>query len=90
MEPNTLDLLNQAAQSKDWLALAVAGIAVVVPVVLKLLGKNVPIVDSIISVALKVLPALRKAPAAKPEDQPGASAVVQVKDEVPKPQDDLK
>lgn len=76
---SVLDTLNQAAQQGDWLVLTIGGVAVVASIVLKALGKSIPVVDSIIGLALKVLPSIRKQP--KPEAQPGIESVVDVKDQ---------
>jgi len=58
-------LLNEAAQAKDWIVLGGALLCLVVPIVLKALGKSVPIVDSIIDIAKNVLVAIRKKPEQK-------------------------
>lgn len=87
-------LINEAAQNKDWVILVGALIALVVPVVLKLFGKSVPIVDTILDFGIRTLVSMRKKPAevapAK-DEKVGLAAIVQIedarkdKDESPKP-----
>lgn len=68
---DAIEILNQAAQHKDYLLLAVSAVAVIVPVVLKVLGKQVPIVDQAIELVLKVVVALRKPKSGDIGDPPG-------------------
>jgi hypothetical protein len=76
-------IINEAAQSRDWLMLAAASLALIVPVVLKALGKSVPIVDQLLGLLLKVVSAFRKPPQAPPpaDGKAGIAAVVPIKDE---------
>jgi hypothetical protein len=78
-----LELINQAAGSGDWLVLAIAAVCLIVPIVLKALGKSVPIVDQIVSVVIGVAKSLRKPkpPAPLEPGKEGIAAVVEVKDE---------
>lgn len=87
-----LDVLNSAAQSKDWLVLAVAAVCVIVPVVLKALGKHVPLVDAAVEFVTGILKARKpKAPPPPPAGQAeGVAAIVPVEAEKPKPIDTLK
>lgn len=74
-------IINDAAQGHDWLVLAIAAVLLIVPVVMKALGKKVPIVDTILDLGLKVLPLLKKKPVEPPADpsQPqGIAKVVEV------------
>lgn len=76
-------IINEAAQNRDWLMLAAASLALVVPVVLKALGKSVPVVDQLLGLLLKVVSAFRKPPQAPPpvDGKEGIAAVVPIKDE---------
>lgn len=74
-------IINDAAQGHDWLVLAIACVLLIVPVVMKALGKKVPIVDTILDLGLKVLPLLKKKPVEPPADpsQPrGIAKVIEV------------
>lgn len=75
-------LLNEAAQGKDWVVLVGALLAILIPAVLKILGKQVPIVDQILDFAIKFLIAFRKKPEvpAKPDEKTGLAAVVPIED----------
>ena len=89
-----LDIIDTAAQTQDWVVLAVASVALIVPIVLKALGKKVPLVDAGVNLVVGILKGMkRKAPPALPPDaKDGVAAVVPVKDvsEQPKPMDTLK
>lgn len=69
-----LDQLNSAAQSGDWVMLAVLGVAVIVPIVLKALGKSVPVLDQALELAVKVAGAFRK-PKPPPPAEPGKDGI---------------
>ena len=76
------DLINEAAQTKNWPMLAAAAVILIVPVVLKALGKSVPLLDQALSWAQKALPMMRKkeVPPA-PEGEPqGVAKVVPIED----------
>lgn len=80
---DVLDIINQAAAGGDWILLAVGAVALIVPIVLKALGKSVPVVDQIISVVLKVATSLRKPkapPAVEPGKPEGIAAVIKIED----------
>jgi hypothetical protein len=89
VEPTLEDLINEAAQSKNWPMLAAAAVILIVPVVLKALGKSVPLLDQALAWAQKALPMLKKkAPPPAPEGEPqGVAKVVPIesakKDEQP-------
>ena len=88
-----LALLNDAAAQKDWVVLAILGAAVIVPVVLKALGKHVPLVDTVIEWVVAILKARKKALPPTPEGEvEGVAKVLPIKDvsEQPKPMDELK
>lgn len=87
-----LDVIDAAAQSKDWLILAIASVCVVVPIVLKALGKNVPLVGTAVEFVAGILKARKpKPPPPAPEGQAqGIGAVVPVTPPSPPPQDNLK
>lgn len=89
-----LTIIDTAAQSQDWVILAIASVVLIVPIVLKALGKKVPLVDAGVSLVVGILKGMkRKAPPPLPEgEKDGVAAVVPVKDvsEQPKPMDTLK
>ncbi len=86
-----LSIIDNAAQSQDWLILAVSSVLLVVPIVLKALGKKVPLVDGVIEFAIGVLKSRKpkEPPAPKPGEATGVNAVVPVTDP-PKPVEELK
>ena len=74
-------LINEAAQNKDWLLLAVGCVALAVPIVLKALGKNIPVVDQILDVLIRVAVNFRKKPVPTPANgKEGISAVVPIEE----------
>lgn len=88
-----LEVIDAAAQSKDWLVLGIASVVLVVPIVLKALGKRVPLVDAAAEFVVGILKARKKPlPEPKPGEPSGIAAVVPVKDAVekPKPAEELK
>ena len=89
-----VEIIDVAAQSKDWIVLAIASVLLIVPIVLKALGKHVPLVDSAVELVLGILKGMkRKAPPPLPPgEKDGVAAIVPVKDvsEQPKPMDELK
>lgn len=83
-------IINSAVVSHDWVTLAVAVVVLVVPIVLKAMGKNVPVVDAVIGWVRSVLAARAKKPTPPPAaGKEGVEAVVPVV-EKPKPVEDLK
>lgn len=84
LDPAT-ELINQASAQGDLVALIVGLVALAVVSVLKVLGKQVPIVDQLINVGLTLFNKLRgvkpKVVPAKPEEQSGLAGVVDVKPE---------
>lgn len=80
-------LIDQAAAAGDIIALSVGLVALAVVTVLKALGKQIPLVDSLIDVALGLFNKLRgvkpKAPPADPAAQPGLESVVKVEEKKP-------
>lgn len=83
-------IINQAVLAKDWVTLAVAVVVLVVPIVLKALGKDVPVVDAVVGWVRGVLAARAKKPVVPPTSgKEGVEAVVPVV-EKPKPVEDLK
>lgn len=89
-----LTIIDTAAQTQDWVILAIASVVLIVPIVLKALGKKVPLVDAGVNLVVGILKGMkRKAPPAlSPDAKDGVAAVVPVKDvsEQPKPMDTLK
>lgn len=81
--PDIVAMINDAIGTKNWPLLVVAVLMILVPVVLKLLGKDVPFVSSVlIKVAefFKSRPPVQEPP--KPEEEPqGVDSVVKVVDE---------
>ena len=76
-------LIHEAAQNKDWLTLAIAAVLLIVPVVMKALGKKVPLLDSGLDLVAKILPALKKKPVEPPPaegEKQGLAAVVPIED----------
>lgn len=83
MDESLFDLVNQAAQTQQWLILAIAAVLLIVPVVLKALGKSVPVLDQILAVAASLLKTFAKKappPAQLPENQDGVAKVVPIED----------
>ena len=88
MDANQLiEQLTSAAAAHNWIATAVIATLLIVPLVLKMLGKSVPVLDGILSWAAGFLPQLRKATDPKPVDAPvdpskpsGLAAVVPIAD----------
>ena len=79
-----LDFLTEAARNGDLIAVSVACVVVLVPLILKALGKNVPFVDSLLSVAVGAFRSFRgikKPPVRPPEEQGGIASVVPIKRE---------
>lgn len=91
MEPlDPVALLNDAIAGRNWPLLAVVVAVIVVPIVLAALGKNVPIVktilDAVLSAAVKLFPK-KAAPAVAPSDEvtpkvpEGVGSVVKIEEE---------
>lgn len=89
MDPiDPVAIINDAVASRNWPLLAIAVVVVVVPLVLTALGKNVPIVgpilQGILSFALKIFPK-KAAPAVAPSEEvkpaEGISNVVNIKED---------
>ena len=80
-----LNQLGQLVQSQDWLSVAVVSALVLLSlatVVLKALGKNIPILGTILDLGkgvLKVLPKKAPPPPADPSKD-GLAAVVKIED----------
>jgi hypothetical protein len=86
-----LAVIDAAAQSQDWLILAIASVLLIVPIVLKALGKKIPLVDGIVELAVSVLKARKKAPPPVPAGElEGVAKVVPIEGEKPKPVEELK
>ena len=81
MDPETLNMLAEAAKANDLLLIAVALAAVVVPLVLKVLGKNVPGLDPVLRLIVSVVGAFRKKkdPPPAPDEPQGVSNLVPLK-----------
>ncbi len=79
------DLINQAAGAGDLISRIIGLVALAIVTVLKVLGKKVPLVDTIIALALGLYQKLRgvkpKVEPAKPADQEGLAGVVEIKPE---------
>lgn len=87
MDPELLQMLQDAAINHQWLLLGVGLVCLLVPLVLKAMGKSVPVVDSLLDMVLKIAKGFKKSPVApvnpvahagSPE---GAKAVVVVEEE---------
>ena len=87
-----LAIIDAAAQSQDWLILAIASVLLIVPIVLKALGKKVPLVDGIVELAVSVLKSRKpKAPPPVPAGElEGVAKVVPIESAKPKPVEELK
>lgn len=89
-----LNMLSDAVASQNWLlvvAMSVVFVGGIVSLILKAIGKPVPILDKILDLAkgmLKFTPK-KDAPAPAPGSPEGVAAVVKV-EEAPKPMDELK
>jgi len=76
-----LSLLNDAASTQNWPVLAAGVVLLAVPIVLKAIGKPVPILDQALPAAVKFLKGIKKPapkPEEQPENQPGLAAVIQI------------
>jgi hypothetical protein len=76
-----LALLNDAASTQNWPVLAAGVVLLAVPIVLKAIGKPVPILDQVLPTAVKFLKGMKKPapkPEEQPENQPGLAAVIQI------------
>lgn len=73
-------LVNEAISARNWPLLVVAVLLILTPIVLHIVGKDVPLVSSILRGLVSLF---RKAPAEAPkaEEQPGVASVVKVEDE---------
>ena len=81
MESDLLTQLSDAVAGQNWIAVVAIGLAVVIPLVLKALGKNIPFVEPILRVIVGWARGLKgPKPAPKQEDQKGLAAVVEIKD----------
>lgn len=72
-------LLHDAIANHGWVIAACAGLIILVPLVLKALGKNIPGVDLVLDVAVGLLKSFSKKPAPAPaptEEQKAAEAGV--------------
>lgn len=80
--PDLIALINSAAQGHQWVLLAVAGLALLVPVVLHALGKDIPVVSAVLNALVDVVKGMKIVqPAPKdPKAQPGIASVVKIED----------
>lgn len=88
MDQKLIDDINTAVQSHNWVVLIVCAVALIVPIVLKVMGKSIPIVDTILDLAVKVVKALKpNAPPPPPKagEPTGVAAVVKIEDASKKP-----
>lgn len=84
METPTVDfvtLINEAVAARNWPLLVVAILMLVVPIVLHLLGKDVPVVSSVLAKIAEFLKARPAKPAAPVEEPKGILSVVKVEEE---------
>ncbi len=73
--------IQEAAASHDWLTVIVGTVLVTVPVVLKALGRSVPILDQVLGAGGSILKFVKGRKKDAPAPQPGVSSVVDVVDE---------
>jgi hypothetical protein len=83
--PSLEELINEAAQSKNWPMLIAALLVVVIPAAMKIAGKQVPILDSALTFAKKYLPLLRKpeVPPAPEGEKEGLAKVIPIEEKKP-------
>lgn len=83
---DVVSLINDAVAAKNWPLLVVAILMLVVPIVLHLIGKDIPVVSTVLT---KIAEFLKARPAPKPEvpsEAPkGVLGVVRVEDETKGP-----
>lgn len=82
-----LDLVNQAVQSQNWVALVaalIAGVGTIVAFILKMRGKSVPLLDGAINLVLNLAKAWKPAPKAPSQEEAakedGIASVVKITD----------
>lgn len=81
MDANALvDYITQAAQSGDYLALAVGALALIVPVVLHAFGKNVPLVSTVLNALVAFVKSRKASPAPVAPAGESLSNVVKIED----------
>lgn len=85
MDDSLLQLINDSVMNHQWVILAIASVLLIVPLVLKALGKSVPIVDQIITIVASILRSFAKKPAPPPaqlpENQEGVAKVVPIRED---------
>lgn len=85
-----MQMLSDAVAGQNWPVVVVLAVLVVlslVAVVLKMLGKDVPILDKLLDLGkgiVKMLPAKKEPPPVEP-DKDGVSNVVPIRDDSQKP-----
>jgi hypothetical protein len=88
-----LNQLSEAVASQNWLVVVIVGVVLalaLVSVVLKAIGKPVPLLDTLLDFAKRVIPSLpKKAPPAPVDGKQGVAAIIPV-EETKKPIEELK
>lgn len=88
METNFNELLEQlvtAAADHNWLVVVLVAVLIAVPIVLRLLGKEVPLVSSILDIVAKIIPMLKKKAPPPPAEGSGLASVVPVEEKKDEP-----
>ena len=65
MDDSLVALINDAVSNQQWILLALAIVLLIVPIVLRALGKQIPIVDQLVPVITGFLKGLLKKPEPK-------------------------
>lgn len=74
------DVINQAAVGHQWLLLAIAGLALIVPIVLHAIGKDVPFVSAILNALVEVVKGMKKVDPVPKELPKGIAEIVPIED----------
>lgn len=69
-----------AAAEHNWVVVALVAVLIAVPIVLRLLGKEIPLVSSILDIVAKLIPMLKKKAPAPPAEGDGLASVVPVEE----------
>ncbi len=76
--PDVLSALLDALANRSWIVAAIVGVLLLVPIVLKAFKVNVPLLDPIVEILLKVVKSFAKKPAAPSEPAKPAEGVDEV------------
>lgn len=80
--PDFFQVLQDYLAASQWVPASIVAVLIIVPLILKALGKKVPVLDPIIQVAFELLQKMapKKDPAkvATPAEQPGVEKVAKI------------